>query len=175
VHVTLLALLLLAATVDPRLAEPLRLLAELHDGDGRPIGAEYARLPDILHLTLVVSPLPQGTGGHYEPRTRTVTIVEALLGEDPRVLAAGLAHEVKHASDFDLVAVGLLPADCAELEARAFEAQAIVARAFWPDELSSGTDWEKGLGMVVRAYEAGGLDGRRAMVESVPGYQGERC
>jgi hypothetical protein len=34
-----LALLFLAATIDPRLAEPLRLLAELHDASGEAIGA----------------------------------------------------------------------------------------------------------------------------------------
>ena len=55
----LLALLLLAATVDPRLAERLRILSELHDSSGRPIGAEYARTPDILHLTLAVAPPPE--------------------------------------------------------------------------------------------------------------------
>jgi len=39
----LLALALLAATVDPRLAEPLRLLAQLRDAAGVPVGALYAR------------------------------------------------------------------------------------------------------------------------------------
>jgi hypothetical protein len=41
----LLAVLLLTATVDPRLEEPLRLLAEVRDRDGELVGAEYARLP----------------------------------------------------------------------------------------------------------------------------------
>src|SRR4051812_11989756 len=58
----LLALLLLAATVDPRLAEPLRLLAELHDSDGQPIGAEYAATPEALHLTLMVASMPPRVG-----------------------------------------------------------------------------------------------------------------
>jgi hypothetical protein len=37
----LLALTLTASAVDPRLAEPLRLLAEAHDHAGQPIGARY--------------------------------------------------------------------------------------------------------------------------------------
>jgi hypothetical protein len=94
----LLILLLIAATVDPRLAEPLRLLAQLRDRDGQPIGAEYARSPDILHLTLRIVPLPESAGGHYDPRTRTVTMAEALLDEDPRVAAAVLVHELTPAT-----------------------------------------------------------------------------
>lgn len=128
----------------------------------------------MLHVTLRVAPLPE-RAGDYEPSTRTLTTAEALLSEDPRVMAAGLAHELTHASDFDLIAVGLPKPDGAELEVRAFEAQAIVTRVFWPDELPGGTDWEKGLTMVVMAYEAGGVDGIRAVVVAMPGYQAERC
>src|SRR4051794_2629882 len=96
----LLALLLLATTVDPRLADPLQLLAELHDRDGQPIGADFAHEPDTLHLTLVVAPMPPRAGGYYDADTRTLTLTKALLGEYPRVVAAGLAHELQHASDF---------------------------------------------------------------------------
>ena len=41
----LVALLLLAATVDPRLDGPLRLLAELHDASGEANGESYAKTP----------------------------------------------------------------------------------------------------------------------------------
>ena len=94
--------------------ETLRLRA------ARPEIPDYSRSPDVLHLTLRVAPLPGRAGGRYEPRTRTLTMAEALLAEDPRAIAAGLAHELTHASDFDLIAVGPLPRDCAELEVRAF-------------------------------------------------------
>lgn len=169
----LLALLLLAATVDPRLVGPLRLLAELHAAHADI--PDYSRFPDILHVTLKVAPLPVLAGGHYEPRTHTLTMAEALLDEDPRVMAAGLAHELQHASDFDLIAVGLLDRNCPEVEVRAFEAQAIVTRALWPDELPTGSDWERGLAMIATAYEDGGTDGLRGMVERMPGYQSTRC
>src|SRR4051812_14129357 len=169
----LLALLLLAAVIDPRLAGPLQMLAELHAAN--PSIPDYGRDPNTLGLTLKVAPLPPRAGGHYDPRTRTLTMAEALLAEDPRVMAAGLAHELTHASDFDLIAVGLLARDCAELEVRAFEAQAIVTRALWPDELPNSTDWEKGLAMIVATYEGGGADGLRAMVVGTPGCGSERC
>jgi hypothetical protein len=125
-------------------------------------------------VTLVVAPMQPRAGGHYDPRTRTLTMAEAMLAEDPRVVAAGLVHELQHAGDFDLIAVGLLDHDCVEFEARAFEAQARVTRAFWPDELPSGTDWEKGLALTVMIYEQDGLDGLRAKVGEDAGYQ-ERC
>jgi hypothetical protein len=74
-----------------------------------------------------------------------------------------------------LIALGLLERDCVELEVRAIEAQAKITRAFSPSELPSGTDWEMGLAMAVRAHEVGGTDGLRAMVGAVPGYQAETC
>ena len=132
-------------------------------------------MPDVLNLTLAVAPMAPRAGGYYDADTRTLTIAEALLEEDPRVVAAALVHDLQHASDFDLIGVGLLDRDCIELEARAFETQAKVACAFWPDELPSGTNWEKGLAIVVQVYEDGGLGGLRAMVKSVPGYRAETC
>jgi hypothetical protein len=170
----LLALPLLATTVDQRLSLPLAILAATRDAAGEPIGRSYADLPWELQLTLVVAPLPAGHGGRYDSRTRTLTIAEALLDEDPRVVAVGLVHELQHSLDRDLISQGLLEYDCVELEVRAFEAQVRVTRALWPDELPTGTDWEKGLTMIVTAYEAGGLDGLRAMVRGVDGYH-EQC
>ena len=167
----LLALILFAATVDPRLAEPLRLLAELHDASGEPVGAAYAEMPDTLDLILIVSSLPPHVGAHYHPSRRVITVAPPLLDEDPRVIAVGLVHELQHASDFNLVAGGLLERDCVELEARAFEAQATIARAFWPDALPTGTVWERGLATSAAAYEVGGLGGLRAMVRQHAGYR----
>lgn len=161
----LLALLLLAAVVDPRLAEPLRLLAEVRDARGEPVGAEYVGLPEALRLTLRLATLPPRAGGHYNPRTRTVTMAEVLLSEDPRVLAVGLVHELRHATDIDQAALGLLPSDCLEWEARAFEAQAIVARALWPEQLPDATEWERGVAAIVQLHEQGGIDALRSWLE----------
>jgi hypothetical protein len=117
------------------------------------------------------SPIQAAT---VDPRTRAPTMAEALLGEDPRVMATGPAHELKHAGNFDLVALARCPADGPELESGAFEAQAIFARATWPDELPGGSDSERGLAMIVAAYEDGGSDELRVMVAATTGYAGER-
>jgi len=61
----LLAFLLLAATVDPRLAEPLRLLAEVgaRDMTDGHLGAHFADLPAALDLTLAVAGASPVTAG----------------------------------------------------------------------------------------------------------------
>lgn len=161
----LVAFLLLVAVVDPRLAEPLRRLAEVRDARGEPVGAEYVGMPEALRLTLRLAPLPPRAGGHYNPRTRTITMAEALQTEDPRVLAVGLVHELRHAKDIDQAAMGLLPTDCLEWEARAFEAQAIVARALWPAQVPAGTEWERGIAAIVPMHDQGGIDGLRSWLE----------
>jgi hypothetical protein len=167
------ALLLAAGTVDPRLEQPLSILANLRarDPGGDLIGPYYASLPDALKLTLAIGSLPPGAGGHYEPSRRTLTLADVLLAEDPRVLAAGLVHELRHAADFDQIDAGQLTADCIELESRAFVAQAIVTRALWPDELPDGSVWERGLASNVTLYESGGPDAIRDWVGQSIGYQ----
>ena len=124
---SILALLLLAATVDPRLAEPLRLLAEVGARDSKTLGAFYARVPDVLSLTLAVRPLPDGMDARYDRARRRVTVAESLVAEDPRVVALVLAHELRHAADEEFMAAGALTVDCPELEARAFEVEAQIA------------------------------------------------
>jgi hypothetical protein len=87
-----------------------------------------------------------------------VTIAEAALAEDPGFIAAALAHRLRHASDADLVAVGLLEPDCLERGARGFEAQAQIARALWPDELPSGTWLEREQAAPVMERDRAGLE-----------------
>ena len=170
-HGAFLALLFLAATIDPRLAEPLRLLSEARDAEGVLVGAEYPAHAEALGLTLRVATLPPRAGGHYNPKTHTVTMAAALVSEDPRVPAVGLVHELRHAADLEHVTLGLLPRDCLEWEARAFEAQAIVARALWPEQLPSGTEWERGISAIAQMYEQGGTDAIRAWLAQSQDYQ----
>jgi hypothetical protein len=158
----LLAVFLLAATVDPRLAEPLRLLAEVGARDARTLGAFYARVPDALSLTLAVRPLPDGTDARYDRRRRTVTVAELVLAEDARIVAVVLAHELRHAADLEWVSRGAVALDCLEIEARGFEAEATLARGFWPDALPNATDRERDLAAIVEGYERGGLADIRA-------------
>ena len=159
------------APVDGRLEEPLRLLAEVRDCDGDAIGEQYVLLVRALTLTLRVGELRQGLAGNYNIPTRTVTVSEAALRDDPRFVAAALAHEIKHGDDADLVGLGVLTADCLEVEARGFEAQAQVARAFWPDRLPGRTEFEQELATLVGIHERGGLDAIRAWVRQHLGYR----
>jgi hypothetical protein len=159
------------APVDSRLDEPVRLLSGVRDRDGQPIGEQYALLVRALNLTLAVNSLRPGLAGRYNIPTRTVTIAEAALAEDPTFVAAALAHEVKHADDADFVSLGLLAPDCQEIEARGFEVQAQIARAFWPDRLPTRTDFEREQAMLVNLYDQGGLDAIRRRVAQHPGYR----
>jgi hypothetical protein len=63
--------------------------------------------------------------------------------------------------------------DCLEIEARGFEAEATVVRAFWPDVLPSTTDREHGLTSMVEAYERDGLAGLRAGLERNGVYEND--
>ena len=128
-------------------AEALARDADLGDLDnlrlhGVAIGEQYTLLVRALNLTLRVGELRHGLAGTYTIPTRTVTIAEESLGEDPRFVAAALAHEIKHADDADFVGLGLLSADCLEIEARGFDVQAQIARAFWHDALPARTAFE---------------------------------
>jgi hypothetical protein len=159
------------STVDPRLREPLLMLAEVRDRNGQAVGQQYTAVMDGMILTLAVGELGPGLAGQYTPATHTVTIGEAALAEDQRFVATALAHELKHADDADLVGLGLLDADCVGLEARGFEAQVLVARAFWPDGLPRRTDFEQSLAGLVDLYGQGGLDALTGWVGQHPGYQ----
>jgi hypothetical protein len=171
---TLLAFLLLAATVDPRLAEPLRLLAVVgaHDITDGHVGPHFAGLPESMGLTLALGELPRGAAGHYNPRTRTVTIAEGLIGEDPRAIAVILAHELQHALDLKRVALDLLEPVCLVLEVRGFEAQALVTRPLWPDQLPNRTPLERNIAAVVRDYERSGPAGEAPRLAGDAAYRG---
>ena len=149
----------------------MRLLADVRDANGESVGAEYAALPEALQLTLRVAALPPRAGGHYNPRTRTLTMADSLLAEDPRVLAIGLVHELRHAADLDMVARGQMTRDCLDWEARAFEAQAIVARALWPEQLPDATEWERGISATAQMHDQGGIDALRAWLDQSQEYQ----
>ena len=61
--------------------------------------------------------------------------------------------------------------DCLDWEARAFEAQAIVARALWPEQLPDGTEWERGITAIAQMHEQGGIEALRAWLEQSQEYQ----
>ena len=168
-----LAFLLIATTIDPRLAEPLRLLAEIgarETVDSEP-GQVYADLPESLGLTLVVAPLARNGAGRYDPNTRTVTVAERLRGETPEALALVLVHEMQHAVDHKRRVLGLLDVDCVGFEVRGFVAASQVARQFWPDQLPDATPFEREIAAMVADHEANGTASIAARVAGTEGYR----
>jgi hypothetical protein len=127
-----------------------------------------------LGLTLAVAELRQGPAGLYDQRSRTVTIAEAMIGEDPRAVAVIMVHELQHALDLKRVVLDLLDRDCLALEVRGFEAQAVVTRLFWPDALPKGTALERNIAAVVRDYERNGPAGVAARLAGDASYR-ESC
>ena len=127
------------------------------------------------HVTLVddggLARLAQD--GLYDRRRRTVTIDESLLAEDPRVVAVVLAHELRHAVDLAWMAQGL-DLDCLGVEAQGFQAEAVLARAFWPDVLPDRTNRERDLAGIVATCERGGFGGLRDQLVR-DGVYGEPC
>lgn len=145
--VVLFLMVVAPASVDERLEPAFSALGSV------PSGERYVGLVTSLRVQVAVEDLGAGVAGSYDRATRTVTIAEQVVGEDPRVVASLLAHEIQHASDLDLVAVGLLSAGCVELEVRGYEAQAVIGRALYPDELPGETLAERQLAGVVWLYE----------------------
>jgi hypothetical protein len=172
----LLAVLLLAATVDPRLAEPLKLLAEVgaRESIDDHSGQFYADLPELLDLTLTVAALPRGGVGYFDNGRGTLTIADSVIGEDPHAVAVILAHELQHALDMQRVVLNQLEPDCLVLEVRGFEAEAITARRFWSAELPGGTPFERRIAAIVTAYERDGVAGLVARITGDDRYR-ESC
>jgi hypothetical protein len=61
-----------------------------------------------MGLTLAVAEMPRGAAGRYDPGSRTVTIADVLIGEDPRVVR-GLASLNRRVSRQRLGRVPKLP------------------------------------------------------------------
>jgi hypothetical protein len=167
----LLTFILVAISVDPRLEEPLRLLAEVRHANGDLVATEYVQRARDPRITMVVWDLPPGQSALHNAATRMITVAPSALSEDPRILATILAHELRHSLDLEAVDRGELGPDCMLLEARAFEAQVIVARAFWPDEVPAGTSVEREVAGWVGTYENGGLAAMLDRLDRAAVYQ----
>lgn len=173
--VALVVALLLASPVGASplasspLGDALELLETVSDADGTP----YAAVARSLGLTYDFVPLPTIFYGAYQRRAKRILLNSRLLDEDATVLASVIAHELRHAQDYDLIARGALSADCADLEVRAFEAQSRSWRTFWPTDPPTSTRVEQDLTRVAIIYEDDGVDGLRQMVGGASFYQRE--
>lgn len=121
--------------VDERLAPAWEALGAIVGREGAPVGEMYRQAAAGTVATIEVWRLPLSHGGGWEPAGRRIGIAEHLLGEDPRLLAAMLVHEITHAEQErewrerpELFGLG-----CLEREVGAHQAEARVWWLAWPD------------------------------------------
>ena len=175
--VLLLVSLLAPSSVDVhrRLVPAWEALLAVTERDGTPHGAAYeltAREAGVR--IMLVAGLARGQAGYYRAH-RVVGVDPSLLPEDPRAVAAILAHELTHAAQHAAARRGTSPTDCFEAETDAFERQAVVWLLSWPEGgLPERTDVERELSLVARTYQDAGPAGIRRLVETSPPYR-ERC
>ena len=103
------------------------------------MGAEYAERAASRFVSVEVAQVRGDGVASYDIHRRTVTVAETALDEDPRMVAAVLAHELRHSIDIDLALLGFVPGDCLTIEARGFATQAVVGRELYGGELPSAT------------------------------------
>lgn len=163
--------------IDERLGPAWAALVAARTASGAEIGEQHRRLAELTVTAIVVEPLPAGLEAGWDGPRRRIVVAERIVGEDPRALAAVLAHEITHAVQDDRRRRGmdLLGADCVGREVEAFQAQASVWRSFWSDgDLPSGTDLERLLTEAAEIDRSDPWYGLRGWLESRAGY-GERC
>ena len=177
-----LALLLVLAVLTPasvdvhrRLVPAWEALLAVTERDGGPHGAAYEELARAAGVRIMlVAGHSRGQAGYYRGH-RVVGVDPGLLAEDPRAVAAILAHELTHAEQHAAARRGEGPTDCYDAEAEAFERQSRVWLLSWPEgAVPERTAIEQELTRVARAYEAGGRGGIRQLLEAAARYR-ERC
>ena len=177
-----LALLVLVAVLVPtsvdvhrRLMPAWEALLAVTERDGTPHGAAYELIAREAGVRIMpIAGLARGRAGYYRGH-RVVGVDPSLLAEDPRAVAAIVAHELTHAAQHSAARRGTGPTDCFEAEADAFERQAIVWLLSWTEGgLPERTDIERELTLVARTYQERGRDGIHRLLGAAAPYR-ERC
>lgn len=135
-------------------------------------GYSYRSIIERTGVRLVAGSLPNNTWGAYNPAGNVVIINNRALREDPRALAAVLAHELTHVrqwADGDRHRSG-----CIKREADSIAAEARVWGTFWEDWGPGTTRLERDLSAKLQILEQEGVPGLTKLVVDNPGYQ-ENC
>ena len=135
------------------------------------VGPSYAEWVPGLGVNLVVGDLPPGVNGAYAPAGNTVTVGRAVASEDPRAVAAVLAHEIMHAVQTAAGEGG--NRDCVRMEVKAYLMQSVVWLSFWNGLGPGRTPLERSLNDVADVLVSQGEPGLYAAVAGFPGYQDE--
>ena len=85
-------------SIDSRLTPALRALFAIRRGPsgGTAWGDWYRGVVEATGVNIVVGTLPSGVAGAYRFRTNTISVAQAILGEDTKTVAAIIAHELTH-------------------------------------------------------------------------------
>jgi len=99
--------------------------------------------------------------GAYSRRAKTIVIDQDVVKEDPRALAAVLAHELTHAAQpFDM--------DCVDREVEGHRISILVWGTFWKRRGPVRTALEQELAYETRIFEEEGEDGLYDLIVSEP-------
>jgi hypothetical protein len=135
------------------------------------IGERFRESAPRTGVRVIVGILPTGMGGHFRATDRTILVNASLLREDERLVVPILAHELTHAIDV-LLAPGE-PADCLDLETRAFVQQARAWESL-SGQLQVVSPRQAELDDLLRTYRSEGSEGILRRVASHPGYR-QQC
>lgn len=156
-----------AVPVDPALQPAWELLLTVRGREPRRDGAELATHAATRGVGVAVGPVRDGGAATYRHANRLVVVAPEYLGEDPRALAAVLAHELTHARQ--------IPSEpeqwgyCLALELDAMISQNDAWAWLWPDgALPTGTVLERSLTAWVEVERAEGLSGLYQRVNDAP-------
>ncbi|MCC6175993.1 MAG: hypothetical protein IT305_11870 [Chloroflexi bacterium] len=131
------------------------------------LGRELRTTAINLGLTFGYGPLLDGGIGQYRPEAHAIVVNRELQSEDPRALAAVLAHLIEHASQAQVGAT------CSGDEIAAYRSEAAVWKQFWPDRDygPSRTPLELRLNEVYGLLSARGPEGLAAAMVTRPVLQ----
>lgn len=164
-----------AVLVDPALLPAWELLVNLPGPDRRTDGARYRTIAERAGLAIVVEAIPIRADAGFIADERRIIISPAYVDEDPRALAAVLAHELTHVNQWLAGNRDPPPGACYIMEVGAIMAQNAVWVALWGEEpLPRRTRLERSLTADVQAEREGGIAGLYAAVERNATYR-ETC
>lgn len=158
-----------APPIDPALLPAWELLTGITD---RGLGNAFRDAQRLTGVRIIVGSLESSMVSVYSPSRNTITVDRSFLNEDPRALAAVLAHELVHAAQE--AGGGLSRRTCVADEVEALLSQVLVWRLLWPSQPPSRTRLERQLTQVWRLYLLGGEPELYKLVVDEPGYQ-DQC
>jgi hypothetical protein len=157
--------------VDPLLLPAWQALEALPSSDGELRGPRLRGLLEATGVRLAVGWLPDMWGTYWQVQ-RVVMISHLAGGEDPRTLAAVLAHELTHVEQAAARAYIRVP--CLDLEIQATVVGADAWLRLWDGPGPTRTVLERQLNQEAAILLSEGQPGLDRHVRNNPGYQ-NRC